>query len=150
MGGIGFLAELAPDELFSSLEDILAGNYEIAERMVLAATLSDEETEPALYALNDLVVDKGVASRLIRIKTYIDGEVLNIRILDAKLATLFHQLFDPAFRVVQLLGAKARQLHAFFVTFQRNLEREVAIFEFGNDFFQPFHCGFKCFLWHVG
>lgn len=82
MGGLGFLAELAPDELFSSLEDILSGNYEIAERMVLAATLSDAETEPALYALNDLVVDKGVASRLIRIKTYIDGEYLNTYIAD--------------------------------------------------------------------
>lgn len=77
MGGMGFLAELTPEEVFRSLQDILNGHYEIVERMVLQARFLDQRDGPTYYALNDFVLDKGATSRVIRIKTCIDDEFLN-------------------------------------------------------------------------
>ncbi|MFQ6116503.1 MAG: NAD(+)/NADH kinase, partial [bacterium] len=82
MGGLGFLAELAPDEIYTSLENILNGHYQIIERMVLEAKIDGEEQSQGYYALNDFVVDKGAISRVIRIKTFIDEEYLNTYIGD--------------------------------------------------------------------
>ncbi len=79
IGGMGFLAELTPDELYEHLEQILAGKYGIVERMVLQAEI---DAEPPLYALNDIVLDKGAISRVIRLQTFIDGEFLNTYIAD--------------------------------------------------------------------
>lgn len=81
IGGMGFLAEVAPDELYTSLEDILEGRYQIVERMVLEAKLGSNDTQ-RLYALNDFVLDKGAVSRIISIKTFIDDEFLNTYIGD--------------------------------------------------------------------
>lgn len=80
MGGMGFLAELSPEELFSSLEDILKGNYDIVSRMVLQGEIDGDSDR--LFALNDFVFDKGAVSRVIRMKTFIDDEFLNTYISD--------------------------------------------------------------------
>lgn len=81
MGGMGFLAEVAPEELYVSVGDILKGHYQIVERMVLQVEL-EGETNARYHALNDLVFDKGAVSRVIRIKTSIDDEFLNTYIAD--------------------------------------------------------------------
>ncbi len=81
IGGLGFLTELTPEEFFPSIKRILKGQYKILERMVLAAKV--EGSEPSeFYALNDFVFDKGSPSRVIRLKTYIDDELLNTYISD--------------------------------------------------------------------
>lgn len=80
MGGLGFLAELSPDDLFESLPDILNGSYEVVERMVLTATI--EGDDGSFDALNDVVVDKGSGTHIIRVKTYIDDAFLNTYIGD--------------------------------------------------------------------
>jgi len=80
IGGMGFLAELAPEELFPSLEDILQGRYQIIKRMVLQCEIEGEEDR--LFALNDFVFDKGAISRVVRLKTCIDGDLLNTYISD--------------------------------------------------------------------
>jgi NAD+ kinase len=77
IGGMGFLADLNPDELFASLENILQGDYRIVERMVLRADISNSGGADTYFALNDFVLDKGAMPRVIRIKTYIDDEFLN-------------------------------------------------------------------------
>jgi NAD+ kinase len=82
LGGMGFLADLTPDELFSGLEDVLAGNYSIVERMVLRADLVSKDDTAVFFALNDFVLDKGAISRVVRIKTYIDDAFLNTYIGD--------------------------------------------------------------------
>lgn len=80
IGGMGFLAELSPEELFSSLEDILRGHYDVVKRMVLQAEIEGENTK--LFALNDFVFDKGAITRVVRLKTFIDDEFLNTYISD--------------------------------------------------------------------
>ncbi len=81
MGGMGFLAELTPEELYASMEDILKGHYQIVKRMVLQVEVEGEKTT-RYHALNDLVFDKGAVSRVIHIKTFIDDEFLNTYISD--------------------------------------------------------------------
>ncbi len=81
IGGMGFLAEVAPDEIYATLEEILEGRFQIVERIVLEAEI--ETGKPARYfALNDFVLDKGAVSRVIRIKTFIDDQFLNTYIGD--------------------------------------------------------------------
>ena len=75
MGGLGFLAELSPDDLFESLPDILNGRYDVVERMVLTASIEGENATFA--ALNDVVIDKGSGANVIRVKTFIDEAFLN-------------------------------------------------------------------------
>ncbi len=81
MGAMGFLAELMPEELYESLEEIYKGRYEVVERMVLQGEIGDSADKP-LFALNDFVLDKGAISRVIRLKTYINDEFLNTYIAD--------------------------------------------------------------------
>lgn len=81
-GGLGFLVEIGPDELYSALESILAGKYETQPRMVLEARYVEGEEQVSLFAMNDLVFDKGGLFRLVRLQTHIDHEFLNTYIAD--------------------------------------------------------------------
>lgn len=81
-GGLGFLVEIGPEELYSALENILAGKYEIQRRLVLEAKIQEGEEEVSLFAMNDLVFDKGGHFRLVRLQTHINSEFLNTYIAD--------------------------------------------------------------------
>lgn len=81
VGGMGFLAELIPDDLWTGLEDILQGRYTVVERMMLSARIVDDGNV-RFHALNDFVLDKGALPRVVRIRTYIDGKYLNTYIGD--------------------------------------------------------------------
>lgn len=74
LGGLGFLTELEPSDVYSGLERLLAGQYRIDERMMLKATVirNNAETE-SVYALNDVVISKGAFSRMIRLETQVRG-----------------------------------------------------------------------------
>lgn len=77
LGRLGFLTELRPSEIFSALERIWEGDYTIEERMVLKVAIPSRPGEPAFFALNDLVIDKGSFSRVIQMETFINGESLS-------------------------------------------------------------------------
>jgi len=76
-GKLGFLAEVVIDELYESLTDILKNDYTILERMVLEAQIYHQNSEKTNYALNDVVIDRGGYSRVIRVEVFIDNEYLN-------------------------------------------------------------------------
>jgi NAD+ kinase len=79
-GGLGFLAEVGPDEFLPVMESILRGEYSVEERMALQA-LPTGGTEP-LFALNEVAVDKGKQYRVVRLKVTINEELLNTYIGD--------------------------------------------------------------------
>jgi len=81
IGGMGFLADLTPTELFNSIDSILAGEFIVSPRMALEATFASQRL-PSFFALNDFVIDKGAISRVNRIETYIDGVYFNTFIGD--------------------------------------------------------------------
>jgi len=77
MGGLGFLTEVALQELYPSMEAVLAGHYEVEDRMVMTATLF-RQGQPwwQEHVLNDAVINKGALARIVELTTWIDGEYL--------------------------------------------------------------------------
>jgi len=73
-GNLGFLSEIAPDELGKSIEYLLNGKYKVQSRMMLKVYVKrDKEKIPLDDALNDVVIYKGVTPKLIDISLYSNG-----------------------------------------------------------------------------
>jgi NAD+ kinase len=70
LGHLGFLTTAAPDELEAALDRWLAGDYQLDERMVLAIRCESPTgvCGGTYTALNDAVLHKGGAARVIRLK----------------------------------------------------------------------------------
>jgi len=77
LGGLGFLAEILIDELYPCFEDILAGKFQVIERMVLRVEVGGNNEHKVFHALNDAVVEKGGFSRMVEIEISIDGKFFN-------------------------------------------------------------------------
>jgi NAD+ kinase len=78
-GGLGYLAEFPIEELFSALEAILAGQYKVQKRLMLAVELwRGEELITRSRVLNDVVVNKSALARIIEIEAYLDGQFVNL------------------------------------------------------------------------
>lgn len=74
MGQLGFLTEIAPDEWENTLDPLLNGSYWVEQRMLLRVqALRNEQTLFSGDALNDVVISRGSAMRMIRLETHIDG-----------------------------------------------------------------------------
>jgi NAD+ kinase len=77
VGSLGFLTEVATDEIFEALEEILKGGYRFEDRMNVDALVIRDDQEISLFtALNDIVINKGALSRVIEMKTTVDGHYL--------------------------------------------------------------------------
>ncbi len=69
LGGIGFLTEITSDRIEWTLDRIKKKDYFIEKRMCLQAEISGSK-ERSLFALNDIVIDKGKVARLIYLHLY--------------------------------------------------------------------------------
>jgi len=77
VGGLGFLTEISLNELYPSMEQVLAGNFKVEERMMLTARLYRRgEVCWEERVLNDAVINKGALARIVELTTWIDGEYL--------------------------------------------------------------------------
>ena len=77
VGGLGFLTEISLDELYPSMEQVLAGKYQVEERMLLIARLCRQGGVCwEKHFLNDAVINKGALARIVELTTWIDGEYL--------------------------------------------------------------------------
>lgn len=77
-GGLGYLAEFRIEELYSALESILAGNYRVDTRVMLAVELLRESKEVTHHrVLNDVVINKSALARIIEIEAYLNGQFVN-------------------------------------------------------------------------
>ncbi|MEE9166754.1 MAG: NAD(+)/NADH kinase [Candidatus Neomarinimicrobiota bacterium] len=65
LGGFGFLAEGSVGNLFGRLKSIISDEYIIFSRMVLEVQVGDSDKR-VFHSLNDLVIDRGESSRLMR------------------------------------------------------------------------------------
>ena len=74
MGNLGFMTELKAAEALDKLPRLLGGEGWIEERVMLEAELVSQGK--AFHALNDVVVGRGGAARLVHIETKINSEVL--------------------------------------------------------------------------
>jgi NAD+ kinase len=77
MGGLGFITEVAVDELEAILIKTLDGDYEVEKRMTLEIRVSGKKRRTHRFrVLNDAVVTKGARSRIIDLETYIGDDYL--------------------------------------------------------------------------
>ena len=77
-GGLGYLAEFRIEELYSALESILADNYRLDRRVMLAVEHSRGDDSPNTYrVLNDVVINKSALARIIEIEAYLNHQFVN-------------------------------------------------------------------------
>jgi len=77
-GGLGYLAELRIEELYTALESILSGNYRLDRRVMLEVELKSGDAPPKLSrVLNDVVINKSALARIIEIEAYLNRQFVN-------------------------------------------------------------------------
>src|ERR1041384_2208976 len=77
-GGLGYLAEFRIEELYTALESILAGNYRLDRRVMLAVELRRANEPPKTSrVLNDVVINKSALARIIEIEAYLNSQFVN-------------------------------------------------------------------------
>jgi len=77
-GRLGFLADVTPEEMLTSVDHVLQGNFTTDSRLLLKACLlrSSGETEAA-FALNDVVLQRRETGRMVDFETRIAGQYVN-------------------------------------------------------------------------
>jgi NAD+ kinase len=77
MGGLGFITEVAVDELETVLTKTLDGDYEVEKRMTLEVRVIGKKRRSHRFrVLNDAVITKGARSRIIDLETYVGEDYL--------------------------------------------------------------------------
>ena len=65
LGELGFLAEVVLEDMFTRLDEVVGGDYNIQKRMVIKCIVNNGTEPQTFYALNDIVVDRGKSHRLL-------------------------------------------------------------------------------------
>ena len=73
LGRVGFMTEVEVSDIENSLEKLLSGEFVKEKRMLLKATINNDET---YHALNDIVVSKRDHEQLIGVDLYAGGELV--------------------------------------------------------------------------
>lgn len=74
-GRLGFLADVSLDTMFTTLDEMLCGQYQAEERIMLEASVErHDDVLIANYAFNDVVVSKSTMGRLIEFEVYVDDQ----------------------------------------------------------------------------
>jgi len=76
IGGLGFLTAVPSDELAPALKRVWRGEYDFERRILIQATGRCNTRLIEQPALNDLVISRGIASRLIELEVRIDADPL--------------------------------------------------------------------------
>lgn len=81
LGTLGFLAEIEPEQIFPVIDRLISDDYEMEERMNICGAIYKTGREEAVLkdiALNDIVVSRSGFSRIIGLKVYVNGKVMDI------------------------------------------------------------------------
>ncbi|MDH3363317.1 MAG: NAD(+) kinase [Gammaproteobacteria bacterium] len=77
-GRLGFLADVTPDEMINSVDQVLQGDYTRDSRILLQARLhTDSGEERTAFALNDVVLQRSETGRMVDFSTRIAGQYVN-------------------------------------------------------------------------
>ncbi|MCY3884532.1 MAG: NAD(+) kinase [Gammaproteobacteria bacterium] len=74
-GGLGFLADISPDQIEPRISDVLAGQFRLEVHFLLEhKVIRDGKRVHSSPALNDVVVNSGSITRMMDFKLYINDE----------------------------------------------------------------------------
>ncbi len=76
LGGLGFITEIAVDELEEVLSSTISENYTIEKRMTLSVSIFGKDGVRSMRILNDAVITKGARSKIIDLETYVGSDYL--------------------------------------------------------------------------
>lgn len=76
-GRLGFLADITPGEMLRRLDEVLAGEYDEDQRLMLEAIIENGEEPRRALALNDVVLQKRDTGRMLDFENWIDGVYVN-------------------------------------------------------------------------
>jgi NAD+ kinase len=77
-GRLGFLADVTPDEMLTSVDHVLAGNYTRDSRLLLEATLERADgSRTVARAFNDVVLQRRETGRMLDFETLVGGRYVN-------------------------------------------------------------------------
>ena len=71
LGKLGFLSDIAPDEVTTSLLEVINGKYLTDKRFFLEASIKDDSD--SFIALNEIVIHSGSIAQLIEFEVFIDN-----------------------------------------------------------------------------
>ena len=80
LGTLGFLAEIEPEQIYPVLDRLLQDDYEVEERMNICGSIYKKGQKEPLHtdvALNDIVVSRAGFSRVIGLRVYVNGRVMD-------------------------------------------------------------------------
>jgi NAD+ kinase len=75
-GRLGFLTDITPEQMITALDRILAGDFLAEQRLLLGASIRGVSAPP-MFALNDVVLQKGDSGRILDFETSVDGSYVN-------------------------------------------------------------------------
>ena len=78
IGGMGFLTATSGKDLAKAIKAVAAGEFTIEPRTLLSAKGQNGGGKFQLKAMNDIVISRGSAPRMIRVEVKVDGEVLTV------------------------------------------------------------------------
>lgn len=76
MGRLGFLADVLPSEIETTLGHVLRGDHIIEDHTVIKLETNGETVECNPFALNDIAVLKRDSASMISIRAYVNGDFL--------------------------------------------------------------------------
>lgn len=76
-GRLGFLTDISPEHMLQAIDAIMAGDYLSERRPLLAARLPGRSDAETLFAVNDVVLQKGETGRMLDFTTVVDGVYVN-------------------------------------------------------------------------
>jgi NAD+ kinase len=78
LGGLGFLTVITREELYPTLEQVLAGNYQSERRVQIEGEIvRADEALSSFLALNDVVLNKGAIARILDFNVLVDGQFVS-------------------------------------------------------------------------
>jgi len=79
LGGLGFLAEIGPEEAHEVLDEVLSGQFELEQRMALEVSLlRGRKTIARQKVLNDVVINKTALARIFGMDLKLDGHFVTV------------------------------------------------------------------------
>ncbi|MFB3921218.1 MAG: NAD(+)/NADH kinase [Terriglobia bacterium] len=78
LGGLGFLTVITREDLYRTLESVLAGDYTTEKRVQIEGELvRADEVISSFLALNDVVLNKGAIARILDFDVTVDGRFVS-------------------------------------------------------------------------
>lgn len=74
LGSLGFMADIPINDIFSSLQDLIDGNYKLSKRLMMEGKGNKNES---FFAVNEFVIHRAQNPCLIDLAIHVDGSYLN-------------------------------------------------------------------------